>query len=227
MTSLEVLLLTAISLVIVFAALPYVISTLYASMAPLEYRNAAAYILAFADSLEADFGMVGARKYFPLPNFVYGSFGAVNRTYVFELYCGGVKVPGYSSWRTFEIWYNSTYLVDRSRMYRGINTGLVTFVNDTLIAVNATPPGKLRLYPRVFLVYSGRDGSDAYIYIISSRVYVRGQSYLTYFVSGAPSIQSFDCNSKLTIRVGNSNYALSGTVGKVYVVNQTVAIELR
>ena len=228
MTSLEVLLLTAISLIIMFAALPYVISTLYASMAPLEYRNAVAYVLAFADGLEADFGMAGSRKYFPLPNFVYGSFGGVNRTYAIAILCGGTPISGYSRWNVVEVWYNSTYLVDGPRLYRGVDGGLIALVGDTMVAVNATPPGRLKLYFRPFVV-NGTE--EVYIYFVSSRFYARGRYYLTYEVGGTLAVESLPCNSRLEIRGSDGgrqwSYTTPNVVKRVYFVNQTVWIELR
>ena len=230
MTSLEVLLLTAISLIIIFAALPYVISTLYASMAPLEYRNAVAYVLAFADGLEADFGMAGSRKYFPLPNFVYGSFGAVNRTYTLIIRCGSTSLNRYGDrWNVVEVWYNSTYLVDGPRLYRGVDGGLIAFVGDTMVAVNATPPGRLKLYFRPFVV-NGTD--EVYIYFVSSRFYARGRYYLTYEVSGTLTVDGpRQCGGKLEIRVSDGvrqwSYTTQNVVKNVYIVNQTVAVELR
>jgi len=227
MTSLEVLLLTAISLIIVFAALPYVISTLYASMAPLEYRNAVAYVLAFADGLEADFGMVGSQKYFPLPNFVYGSFGGVNRTYALAIRCGGTPLYD-GGWNVVEVWYNSTYLVDGPRLYRGVDGGLIAFVGDTMVAVNATPPGRLKLYFRPFVV-SGTE--EVYIYLVSLRFNARGRYYLTYEVGGTLAVESLPCNSRLEIKVSDgvrtSTYTTPNIVKRVYIVNQTVWIKLR
>ncbi len=124
MTSLEVLVLTVIALLVIFAALPYVVNTLYASMAPLEYRNALNFVLLLADSMEADFGMSGSRKYFNLPSFYYGKFGVLNATYGITLRCG---VNNYNlKWRAFNVWYNSTYLVDVYRQYRGVQGGFVS-----------------------------------------------------------------------------------------------------
>jgi len=227
MTSLEVLLLTAISLIIIFAALPYVISTLYASMVPLEYRNAVAYVLAFADGLEADFGMAGSRKYFPLPNFVYGSFGGVNRTYALTIRCGGAPLYD-GGWNVVEVWYNSTYLVDGPRLYRGVDGGLIAFVGDTMVAVNATPPGRLKLYFRPFVV-NGTE--EVYIYFVSSRFYARGRYYLTYELSGTLAVDRRECGGRLEIRVSDGvrqwSYTTPNVVKYVYIVNQTVGIELR
>ncbi|AFA40382.1 hypothetical protein Pogu_2355 [Pyrobaculum oguniense TE7] len=217
MTSLEVLILTAFALVIVFAALPYVVNTLYASMAPLEYRTASAYVLAFADSLEADFGMVGARKYFQLPNFVYGSFGAVNRTYIVELRCGQTYRL---TWTSFRLWYNSTYLTGASRMLRGLKGGLVAEPGDALIAVNATERGVVA-YPRLVLV---RGQGESYLYITNATVVVphSGFSYLSYDIQGISTQASYGaCQS---VVVDGVVYPVSGTL---YVVVNKAQVVLR
>ena len=217
MTSLEVLILTAFALVIVFAALPYVVNTLYASMAPLEYRTASAYVLAFADSLEADFGMVGAKKFFQLPNFVYGSFGAANRTHVVELRCGQTYRL---VWMSFRLWYNSTYLIGVPRMLRGLRGGLVAEPGDALIAVNATERG-IVAYPRLSLVV-GR--GETYLYIMNVTVVASrsGFSYLSYDIQGISTPISYGaCQS---VVVNGVAYPVSGTL---YVVVNNAQVVLR
>ncbi|WP_333639223.1 hypothetical protein [Pyrobaculum aerophilum] len=218
MTSLEVLILTAFALIIIFAALPYVINTLYASLAPLEYRSAVGYVLAFADALEGDFGMSGARKYFKLPKFIYGSFGAVNRTYTVSLTCGG---DVYSfRWYSFTLWYNSTYLVGSPGIIKGVGGGLITGPGDTILAVNATGMGVFA-YPRVFVV-SG--SNEAYVYFINATVRARGGGYLTYEIGGVETRQYPNCIGATLTVAGRSVSLPSGTV---YVVTQYANITLR
>lgn len=215
MTSLEVLVLTAIALLVIFAALPYVVNTLYASMAPLEYRNALNYVLLVADSMEADFGMSGSRKYFALPSFYYGRFGVVNSTYVLRLRCGGDVVV---TWRSFSVWYNSTYLVDVGRLYRGMSGGLLASPGDTLFAVNSTRPGNVRLYPRVFVV---RGVGESYIYLINATVRLDGYSYLTYEMGRVYVRMYSGCSH---VAVGGVEVPLGGVV---YLVVQEAVVSLR
>ncbi|MFN3804764.1 MAG: hypothetical protein ACK4SY_06885 [Pyrobaculum sp.] len=215
MTSLEVLVLTAIALLVVFAALPYVVNMLYASMAPLEYRNALNYILLLADSMEADFGMSGSRKYFALPSFYYGRFGVVNSTYRVKLWCGGDVVL---AWRSFSVWYNSTYLVDVGRLYRGMGGGLFAEPGDTLFAVNSTQPGNIRLYPRLFVV---RGEGESYIYLINATVRLGGYSYLTYEMRSVDVKKYSGCDR---MAVGGVEVPLGGVV---YLVVQEAVVSLR
>lgn len=215
MTSLEVLVLTVIALLIIFAALPYVINLLYASMAPLEYRNALNFILLVADSTEADFGMSGSRKYFPLPNFYYGKFGVLNATYAVRLQCGSdVNLK----WRAFGVWYNSTHFVDVSRLYRGVRGGLLSKPGDTLFAVNSTPPGNVWMYPRVFVV---KGDKETYVYVINATVRVYGYNYLTYEM-GRLSVKTYVGCQRLYVEGQQEDLD-----GVVYIVVQEATITLR
>ena len=97
-----------------------------------------------------------------------------------------------------------------------------------MVAVNATPPGRLKLYFRPFVV-NGTE--EVYIYFVSSRFYARGRYYLTYEVGGTLAVESLPCNSRLEIRVSDGvrqwSYTTPNVVKRVYFVNQTVWIELR
>jgi hypothetical protein len=223
MTSLEVLILTAFTLLIVFAALPYVIGMLHSSLAPLEYRTAAGYVLAFADSLEADFGMAGERKYFSLPRFVYGSFGPVNRTYTLQLLgCGPLQT---FRWNSAELWYNATYLVGERRLLRGLSAGLTARPPDTLMAVEALESG-IRAYPRVFIV-SGK--GEAYVYIINATVRLSGAgtpAYVTYEMSGLRLVGPFSCRDPKLVVPGAPAILGSGDTN-VYIVIQNATVWLR
>ena len=220
MTSIEVLLLTAVALIIIFAALPYVVNMLYSSMAPLEYRTAVSYILSFADSLEADFGMAGSVKYFPLPKFVLGSFGVVNKTYQLTIECG----PSTQRfvWSSFNIWYNSTYFVDVGKLYRGVSSSLFANPGDTLIVVNSTRPGRLRMYPRLFVV----EGRDVYIYVINATVKVRPSfNYLSYEIGNVVIREVNNC-PHARVSVGGV-FKTFNNVGDVYIVVQNADIVLK
>ncbi len=229
MTSLEVLVLTAFALLIVFAALPYVINMLYASMAPLEYRTAAGYILSFADALEADVGMAGARKYFNLPSFVYGSFGAVNRTYTFTISCTTKRFV----WTSAEVWYNSTYLVGTPKMLRGLGDGLVVVYGsgvsgppDSLMAAKSGDRW-IKAWPRIFVV---RGVNEAYIYVMNATVKVpRGVTpqYLSYVVWKIDRLEIPNCVAgQLTLGDDKISLFDQSQTGTVYVVTQYVNITL-
>jgi len=219
MTSLEVLILTAFALLIIFVALPYVVGMLYSSLAPLEYRTAAGYILAFADGLEADFGMAGSRKYFSLSRFIYGSFGPVNRSYVVQLL--GCGAPRTLRWSSVELWYNSTYFIGEQRLLRGFSTGLTAAPSDTLVAVEAVGNG-VRAYPRIFVVAGA---GEAYVYVVNATVRVAGTGYLTYEIGAVDRLVFSNCHDARLI-VGGSPVSLVER-GDVYIVIQRVDVVLR
>jgi hypothetical protein len=231
MTSLEILVLTTFALLIIFAALPYVVNTLYASMAPLEYRTAAGYILSFADALEADVGMAGARKYFNLPSFVYGSFGAVNKTYVFTITCGSKRFV----WNSAEVWYNSSYLVGFPRLLRGLSDELVVIYPppgrgpeppDTLVAVQSGDRW-IRMWFRLFIV-NGTD--EKYIYVINATVRVMGgvPQYLYYTVWKIERHEIPNCYSgRLVIGSREVPFDKHPRTANIYIVTQYVNITLR
>jgi len=176
MESLEVLVLTGFTLIIVFAAAPLVTQWLFVSQANLEYNNAQALLIAMADSIEGDFGMPGVQRYFELPKPFFGSFGVRQVDGRISLECGATT---YSyNFSSLYAWYRSNYMMPKLRLLRGFSESPLVEVNDTLVVVFANR-SKVFLYSRVSTVV-GRRG--LYIYFVNFSLIIKGNNILIYTI---------------------------------------------
>lgn len=175
MQSLELAVLVGFSLLIVFAAVPYIWQSVAASMGQLEARQYMSFLVKFADSLDADFGMVGVRRSYVLPNLLYGSLSV--RSYAMDIRCGGRSVRTYQLY----VWYNSSYIVGGARPLRGERNVTVAPLGQPIAAVNASSLGVRDAAARGYVLFTGpvwvrgTDGSVLYVVNVS-RVDFRGGS---------------------------------------------------
>lgn len=167
MQSLEVAILLGFSLLIVFAAVPFIWQNVSVSMAQLEARQYMAFLVSIADSLGADFGMVGVKRSFYLPNLVYGSFSV--RRYPMEIRCGSGRVLAYPLF----IWYNSSYIVGGERPLRGERNVTVALLGQPVAAVNASSLGLRDGVARGYVLFTGpvlvSGGERSVLYVLSVR----------------------------------------------------------
>jgi hypothetical protein len=87
--SLEVLTITAIALLVIFAAVPVVVQQIYQYQALVEARAAAALFSALADSIESDMGAAYAQRILNVPAL---RFGGLEYITVAVGRCGGAPV---------------------------------------------------------------------------------------------------------------------------------------
>lgn len=167
MQSLEVAILLGFSLLVVFAAVPFIWQNVSVSMAQLEARQYMAFLVSVADALSADFGMVGVKRSFYLPNLAYGSFSV--RRYPMEIECGGRRVSAYPLF----IWYNSSYIIGGERPLRGERNITVALLGQPLAAVNASSLGLRDGVARGYVLFTGpvlvSGGNKSVLYVLSVR----------------------------------------------------------
>ncbi len=84
--------------------------------------------------------------------------------------------------------------------------------------MNSTPPGNVRMYPRVFVV---RGTGESYVYVMNATVRLEGYRYLTYEMRRISTAMYKNCHSLI---VGGRVENLSGDV---YLVVQEVVLALR
>lgn len=197
MNSLEVIILTSISLLAIFAVVPVVVDQIFYYQAMVETRSFVAFFNAVADSLESDMGSAFAQRYLKFPQLLHGSFEHARSEL---MRCGHAVV------------YNTT-LIYRSRyisafgLYRGIEWSRVVNAPDSPIAVAGWGP-LVSMAPRIV-----RYGDVAVVYNITYHVGKTVSGTALYYVVTAPrQFAAAECN----LNVG---------VQRVIVVN--VRLELR
>ncbi|MBP1448469.1 MAG: hypothetical protein JZD41_00395, partial [Thermoproteus sp.] len=161
--ALEVAILLSISLAIIFAAVPYIVQTIFQTEASLEAKNVLAFLASLADSLEMDFGMTGVQRMYQLPSAYFGTFYVRTPRYFLTVVCGPLSYT-YVFYGAV-VGYNSTYAVFGNTMVRGLRGSLIVPLGEPLTAVNTTYPGAVRMYSRVVYV---NGSSDLYLYTISA-----------------------------------------------------------
>jgi len=175
MQSLELVILASFSLLIVFAAVPYIWQLASASMAQWEARQMLTFMASFADSLESDFGMPGTLRSYYLPNFVYGVFSV--RNYTMSITCvstGRSLPPVYSLF----VMYNSSYIMGGAKPLRGVRNVTLAPLGQPLAGLNATGLG--------YVLYTGPvyiSGTPTVWYVFNVTVIrVSGLTSLSYRV---------------------------------------------
>ncbi|MEM1518947.1 MAG: hypothetical protein QXF78_01805 [Pyrobaculum sp.] len=212
MQSLELAVLVGFSLLIIFAAVPYIWQSVAASMAQLEARQYMSFFVTFADSLSADFGMSGVRRSYVLPNLLYGSLSV--RSYPMEIRCGGRSVRVYQLY----VWYNSSYILGGARPLRGERNVTVAHLGQPIAAVNASSLGFLDAAARGYVLFTGpvlvKGEKESVLYVINvSRVEFRGGS-LGYKVT-AVKTPEVDHSLMLTSPDGYCTVSISGKSWRV------------
>jgi len=175
MQSLELVILASFSLLIVFAAVPYIWQLASVSMAQWEARQMLTFMASFADSLESDFGMPGTLRSYYLPNFVYGVFSV--RNYTMSITCvstGRSLPPVYSLF----VMYNSSYIMGGAKPLRGVRNVTLAPLGQPLAGLNATGLG--------YVLYTGPvyiSGTPTVWYVFNVTVIrVSGLTSLSYRV---------------------------------------------
>ncbi|MFB6490365.1 MAG: hypothetical protein TU35_003805 [Thermoproteus sp. AZ2] len=218
--ALEVAILLSISLAIIFAAVPYIIQTIFQIEASLEAKNMLAFITALADSLESDFAMAGTQRMYQIPSSYFGTFYVRTPSYTVTIQCGP------TAWafviRGAVVGYNSSYAVFGNTMVRGLNGSLIVPLGEPVVAVNTTYPGAVKLYSRVVYVVGQ---SSIYLYTISASFKQSGAGgLLAYVVGPTNSTKVPNCaNPTITVsgRLGSASASFSGTYN-VYLVYNNV-----
>lgn len=220
--ALEVAILLSISLAIIFAAVPYIIQTIFQIEASLEAKNMLAFITALADSLESDFAMTGTQRMYQIPSSYFGTFYVRTPRYTITIQCGA------TTWsfvvRGAVVGYNSSYAVFGNAMVRGLNGSLIVPLGEPVVAVNETYPGSAKLYSRVVYVMGQ---SSIYLYTISASFVQSGAGGLLAYVVGPSNLTKIpNCaNPAITVssRMGSSMASFSGTYN-VYLVYNNVTL---
>ncbi len=160
MQSLEMVVLVSLSLLIVFAAVPYIWQLASASMAQWEARQMLTFLTSFADSLESDFGMPGTLRSYYLPNLVFGTFAV--KSYAMRITCLSTGREVVAS--PLVVVYNSSYILGDARPLRGVRNITLAPLGQPIVALNATGLG--------YVLFTGP-------------VYVPGQPGVLYVVDAA------------------------------------------
>ena len=220
--ALEVAILLSVSLAIIFAAIPYIVQNIFQIEAGLEAKNVVAFLTAFADSLETDFGMTGVQRIYQLPSSYFGSlYVRTPRLYV-TIQCGGVSST--YVFREVVVGYNSTYVEFGNSMLRGLNGSLAVPIGEPVVAVNSTYPRTVRLYSRVVFV---NGSSSLYLYTVSANFTQRGPSGVLAYVVGPLNSTSIICGGSASVTVqsglGSKNLYFKG-IQTVYLVWNNVTL---
>jgi len=225
--ALEVAILLSVSLAIIFAAIPYIVQNIFQIEAGLEAKNVVAFLTAFADSLETDFGMTGVQRIYQLPSSYFGSL-YVGTPRLYGLYvtiqCGGVSST--YVFREVVVGYNSTYVEFGSSMLRGLDGSLAVPIGEPVVAVNSTYPRTVRLYSRVVFV---NGSASLYLYTVSALANFtqRSPSGVLAYVVGPLNSTSISCGGSASVtvqsRLGSKTLYFRG-VQTVYLVWNNVTL---
>jgi len=220
--ALEVAILLSVSLAIIFAAIPYIVQNIFQIEAGLEAKNVVAFLTAFADSLETDFGMTGVQRIYQLPSSYFGSlYVGTPRLYV-TIQCGGVSST--YVFREVVVGYNSTYVEFGTSMLRGLNGSLAVPIGEPVVAVNSTYPRTVRLYSRVVFV---NGSASLYLYTVSANFTQRSPSGVLAYVVGPLNSTSISCGGSASVtvqsRLGSKTLYFRG-VQTVYLVWNNVTL---
>jgi hypothetical protein len=220
--ALEVAILLSVSLAIIFAAIPYIVQNIFQIEAGLEAKNVVAFLTAFADSLETDFGMTGVQRIYQLPSSYFGSlYVGTPRLYV-TIQCGGVSST--YVFREVVVGYNSTYVEFGTSMLRGLNGSLAVPIGEPVVAVNSTYPRTVRLYSRVVFV---NGSASLYLYTVSANFTQRSPSGVLAYVVGPLNSTSISCGGSASVtvqsRLGSKTLYFRG-IQTVYLVWNNVTL---
>lgn len=152
MQSLELAVLLGFSLLVVFAAVPYLWQMVSSNMAVMEARQVAAFLVALSDSLQSDFGLPGVQRSFYLPNLVYGSLAVDNATMVVRCSAGG---GGSVKLGQLVVWYNSSLIIGGVSALRGPRNYSVANLGAPIAGVNASSLGYRDLSARGYVLFTG------------------------------------------------------------------------
>ena len=204
MQSLELAILVGVSLMIIFAAVPYIWQIVEDSMARLEARQYMSFFVTFADSLSADFGMLGVMRSYVLPNLLYGSLSV--RSYPMEIRCGDRSVRVYQLY----IWYNSSNILGVARPLRGERNVTVAHLGQPIAAVNASSLGILDALARGYVLFTGpvlvKGGKESVLYVINvSRVEFRGD-FLGYKITAVKTAELTSPDGYCTISISGKSW---------------------
>ncbi len=220
--ALEVAILLSVSLAIIFAAIPYMVQNIFQIEAGLEAKNVVAFLTAFADSLETDFGMTGVQRIYQLPSSYFGSlYVRTPRLYV-TIQCGWVSST--YVFREVVVGYNSTYVEFGSSMLRGLNGSLAVPIGEPVVAVNSTYPRTVRLYSRVVFV---NGSASLYLYTVSAQFTQRSPSGVLAYVVGPLNSTSISCGGSASVTVQSrlgSKTLYFGGIQTVYLVWNNVTL---
>lgn len=220
--ALEVAILLSVSLAIIFAAIPYIVQNIFQIEAGLEAKNVVAFLTAFADSLETDFGMTGVQRIYQLPSSYFGSlYVGTPRLYV-TIQCGGVSST--YVFREVVVGYNSTYVEFGTSMLRGLNGSLAVPIGEPVVAVNSTYPRTVRLYSRVVFV---NGSASLYLYTVSANLTQRSPSGVLAYVVGPLNSMSISCGGSASVTVQSrlgSKTLYFGGIQTVYLVWNNVTL---
>jgi len=220
--ALEVAILLSVSLAIIFAAIPYIVQNIFQIEAGLEAKNVVAFLTAFADSLETDFGMTGVQRIYQLPSSYFGSlYVGTPRLYV-TIQCGGVSST--YVFREVVVGYNSTYVEFGTSMLRGLNGSLAVPIGEPVVAVNSTYPRTVRLYSRVVFV---NGSASLYLYTVSANFTQRSPSGVLAYVVGPLNSTSISCGGSASVTVQSrlgSKTLYFGGIQTVYLVWNNVTL---
>jgi hypothetical protein len=220
--ALEVAILLSVSLAIIFAAIPYIVQNIFQIEAGLEAKNVVAFLTAFADSLETDFGMTGVQRIYQLPSSYFGSlYVGTPRLYV-TIQCGGVSST--YVFREVVVGYNSTYVEFGTSMLRGLNGSLAVPIGEPVVAVNSTYPRTVRLYSRVVFV---NGSASLYLYTVSANLTQRSPSGVLAYVVGPLNSTSISCGGSASVTVQSrlgSKTLYFGGIQTVYLVWNNVTL---
>ncbi|KUO88925.1 MAG: hypothetical protein AT715_02570 [Thermoproteus sp. JCHS_4] len=194
--ALEVAILLSVSLAIIFAAIPYIVQNIFQIEAGLEAKNVVAFLTAFGDSLETDFGMTGVQRIYQLPSSYFGSLYVRTPGLYVTIQCGGVSST--YVFREVVVGYNSTYVEFGNSMLRGLDGSLAVHIGEPVVAVNSTYPRTVRLYSRVVFV---NGSASLYLYTVSANLTLRSPSGVLAYVVGPLNSTSISCGGSASVTV--------------------------
>jgi len=223
--ALEVAILLSVSLAIIFAAIPYIVQNIFQIEAGLEAKNVVAFLTAFADSLETDFGMTGVQRIYQLPSSYFGSLYVGTPGLYVTIQCGGVSST--YVFREVVVGYNSTYVEFGTSMLRGLDGSLAVPIGEPVMAVNSTYPRTVRLYSRVVFV---NGSASLYLYTVSANLTQRSPSGVLAYAVGPLNSTSISCGGSASVTVqsglGSKTLYFRG-VQTVYLVWNNVTLVWR
>ncbi|MEZ0319182.1 MAG: hypothetical protein ABWK05_04205 [Pyrobaculum sp.] len=183
MQSLELAILLGFSLLVVFAAVPYLWQTISANLAVLEARQMLSFMAAFSDSLQSDFGLPGVQRSYYLPNLLFGSF-AVDVLQE-RIGCGNRWVVVNQT----VVWYNSSVIIGGVSPIRGPRNYSIANLGAPIAALNASSLGVRDLSARGYVLFTGpvaavgADYAVVYTYNFTFRVDAFTGRSLTYKIT--------------------------------------------
>ncbi|ACB39074.1 hypothetical protein [Pyrobaculum neutrophilum] len=207
MQSLELLVLVSFSLLIVFAAVPYIWQLASATMAQWEARQFVTFMSTLADSMESDFGMAGVVRSYYMPSLVFGAFSV--RSYPMYLVCQSTGAG--VTFNSLYIWYNSSYILGGAKPVRGERSVAPAPLGQPLVAVNATGMGYVLFTGPVYV-----PGQSTVLYVVNATVSPLSGYAITYRVVGVSDGYS---NDRLRIDCPGGVFKVGLVGGPSYLYN--------